>query len=128
MTDAELRGIEERNRERKKLKDTTTRGEWLYDSFAFVDTGEYLPKAKQIGILVRPRTWFEELWDQFGNDVLDRWLDHKNLQPYYDADWIVHSHNDTVERDVDALLVEVKRLRKMLRPRHTASETKSKAT
>ena len=111
MTDAELDQIGERNRKRRELKSATTPGEWLYDSFAFVDTGESLPKVKQIGILVRPRSWFEKLWEEFGQGTLDRWTDQKNLQPYYDADWIVQAHNDSVEDDVEALLAEVRRLR-----------------
>jgi len=115
MDEKQLAGIVDRNKKRKELKNATTPGEWLYDSFAFVDTGEELPKAKQMGILVRPRTWFEKLFDEYGRSVLDRWTEKRggkgNLQPYHDARFIVEAHNDTVEDDVDVLVAEVKRLR-----------------
>lgn len=51
------------------------------------------------------------MWDKHGTGFLDEGTDIKNLQPYYDADWIVHAHNDSVEDDVDALLAEIASLK-----------------
>jgi hypothetical protein len=114
LTPNDLREIQERNERRKESKVKTTPGEWLYDSFAFVDAGSDpsmpLPKNEQMCIIVRPRTWLDFVWNRYGNRILDEGIDPKDLSPYYDANWIVESHNDSVERDIDALLAEIGRL------------------
>jgi hypothetical protein len=123
MTDEQLAAIEKRNAERRELRSQTTPGEWLYESFAFVHAGEAtLPARKRLGIVVRPRTWFHSLWDKYGTGILDEGLDPKDMQPYYDADWIAQAHTDRADDDVDHLVREVKRLRGLLGPTAASSE------
>ena len=111
LSEKQLSEIDERNKTRKELKRKTTAGEWLYDSFAFIDAGaERLPRSKQMCIIVRPRTWLDAAWEKCGDGFLDQWINPKNMQPYHDANWIVEAHNDQVEKDIDALLAEIKRL------------------
>ena len=86
----------------------------MYDSFAFIDApgdSQGLPRDRQMCIIVRPRTWLDKLWENCGR-VLDQWLDSKDMQPYLDADYIVESHNEDVEGDVDMLIAEVRRLKR----------------
>ena len=113
MTDEQLNEIQERNEERKKRKAVTTPGEWLYDSFAFIDAGTYPPLARnrQMCIIVRPRSWLDSAWESCGNGFLDHGINPKDMQPYNDATWIVQAHNDLVENDVDLLLTEIRRLK-----------------
>jgi hypothetical protein len=114
ITANDLREIRERNQRRQERKLKTTPGDWLYDSFAFIDAGsdpsKLLARNKQMCVIVRPRTWLDSAWDRYGHHFLDEGIDPKDMSPYYDADWIVEAHNDSVERDVDTLLAEIRRL------------------
>ena len=98
LTDDDLKAIQKRNEERKERKAETTPGEWRYESFAFVDASgglsKPLPKSKQMWIIVRPATWLDSVWQKYGNSFQDEGIDLKNIQPYHDADWIAHAHND----------------------------------
>jgi len=91
LTDDDLMEIRKRNEERKEMKSETSPGEWLYDSFAFIDAGcdlsMPLPRNKQMCILVRPRTWMDFVWNKYGNSFQDEGIDPKDMQPYQDACW-----------------------------------------
>lgn len=114
MTGARLKEIEERNRARKEAKKKASPGPWTYDSFAFINIPETVPRNKRTGILVRTEKVFDSLGEQFGKQVLDQGVDYKNMLQVYDAKFIVEARNDGVEGDVEDLIAEVKRLRSAL--------------
>ena len=118
LTNEELNQLTARNRERKKLKAATTPGPWGYESFAYVCQPESPPRARRMGILVRPQQWFDDLQDRYGDDVLDRGRQVTRpwgLQPYKDALYIAKARSDVAEKDIDLLIAEVRRLQKFLK-------------
>ena len=109
LSEQSVRQIEERNRERRARKARVTPGPWLYDSFAFLDSDPtVVPRKRQMCVLVRPRSWFDTLIEKHGSGILDEGLDTKDMQPYYDAEYIAQTRTDTAEDDIDALLQHIR--------------------
>jgi hypothetical protein len=111
LTPDDLKAIKERNVKRKELKRSTSPGPWEYDSFGFIHQSEAVKPEKRIGILLRPVSWFHGLQEKYGSNFLDTGFSQpKFIQAYYDAEYIIEERNSSVEDDIDALLVEVRRL------------------
>jgi len=110
LNDEEIAAIQKRNEERKQLKQATSEGPWEYDSWAFIHQSETIPRHRRFGIAVRPMTWFDSLGKRIDEGLPK---DRKMVQQgYYDAEYIAKARDDGAERDIDALLDEVQRLRK----------------
>jgi hypothetical protein len=111
LSDLELSEIEKRNKQRKDLKHAASKGPWMYDSWAFVHQSEKIPKDRRFGILVRPMSWFDALGHRI-DEGLPKDQEMVN-QGYYDAEYVAKARNDDSESDVDVLLLEVRRLRRI---------------
>ena len=120
MTEKELADIAERSQDRRKLKRKASPGSWCYDSLGYLLQVNYpcehrrVKPGKRIAVLVRPVTWFRALQEQHGREV-DEGIPQSGYLPVYrSAQYIVAALNETVEEDIDSLLKEVRRLRKLL--------------
>lgn len=109
LSDEQLDAIEETNKQRRTLKEAASPGPWEYDSFGFVHQAQRVPISKRLGILVRPMTWFRAL----GHRIDEEFSQTKFIQAYYDADYIAQARTDGAEDDIDLLLAEVRRLRRI---------------
>lgn len=109
VSDEKLDAIEERNKQRRMLKEAASPGPWVYDSFGFVHQAQRVPRSKRLGILVRPMQWFRELGDR----IDEGFSQTKFIQAYYDADYVAHARTDGAEDDIDLLLAAVRRLRRI---------------
>jgi hypothetical protein len=111
LTPEDLLDIHKRNKARKRLKHSASEGPWEYDSWAFVHQSEIVPRQHRFGILIRPMEWFDSLGKhiddgigKYKKSVINRGWDNSRL--------IVAAREEDAERDIDALLAEVKRLQK----------------
>jgi hypothetical protein len=112
LSKAELTEIEERNNRRKDLRSRANRGNWYYDSFAFLDTTD-VPLDRRDCVIVRSREWVDKVIETHGEGILDDGITEGRhpFQPYHDAKYICAVLGDDVEADVERLLAEVERLR-----------------
>lgn len=104
LTDKKLIEIEERHKERREYRRHIPSGNYLYDSLGFI-SNDTAPRKSRIGILVRRREWFDAL------EMDDRLAkaDHE-LAPDL-GQYIAQVVEDDVERDIAALLTEIRALR-----------------
>ena len=112
LSKAELADIKERSNRRKDLRSRANRGNWYYDSFAFLDTTD-VPLDRRDCVIVRSREWVDRLVETHGEGVLDDGITegHHPDQPHHDAKYICAVLGEDVEADVERLLAEVERLR-----------------
>ncbi len=115
LSSEELKKIESRNNKRKELRLEVSQGHWIYESFAFIEPDTGIPTERSC-ILVRRRSWFQNLLDKYGSNFLDVGSADgdfdKALQPAKDGFYIEAALNDPIEDDIDKLISEVHRLRK----------------
>jgi len=118
----ELLEIEARHESRKELRANMSKGTWIYDSFAFIEV-DTRPSKERSCILVRRRSWFDELARKYGNSVLDEGTtegsQEHGLQPAHDGLYVTAVLNDPIEDDIAKLLSEVRRLNDLLSPPET---------
>lgn len=111
--------IEARNEKRKVLRAEVSKGQWDYDSFAWVEV-DSRPYNERSCILIRRRSWFDKLLKKHGANFLDEGTTVGNrkhaLQPARDGLYIEAALNDQIEEDVQKLLAEIRRLRSDLPP------------
>ena len=105
--------MEARNEKRRVLRADVSKGPWGYESFAWIEA-DTTPYKEQSCILVRRRSWFHNLWQNYGTGILDEATAEGTrkyaLQPAYDGLYVKAVLNDPIEDDIAKLLAEVRRL------------------
>ena len=111
LTDEELAAIETRHRERKEFHDHVPSGPYFYDSLGYIHNELALrppdqpkSKLKRVGVLVRSRDWFRRV-------NMDAHLTREDREIGSDlGQYLAMVCDQGVEKDVAALLAEVRRL------------------
>jgi hypothetical protein len=118
LTNEELAEIADRQQQRQELADELPPGQWLYDSFAFLQNcsdDQLVRPEDKVCIVVRRRQWLDALLTSYGADVLDKGTvvrdDDRALHPARVALYLEMLLDRSIERDLKALLDEVQRLR-----------------
>ena len=115
----ELLDIESRNENRKPLRADVSKGDWIYDSFAWIEV-ETKPYKERSCILVRRRSWYDKLLRKHGAGFLDEGITEGSqkhaLQPARDGLYIKAVLNDPIEDDIAKLVEEIRRLRDVFPP------------
>ncbi|MBI4517000.1 MAG: hypothetical protein HY699_14420 [Deltaproteobacteria bacterium] len=115
----EILDIEARNETRKALRAEVSKGSWAYDSFAWIEA-DTRPYKERSCILIRRRSWFDNLLRKHGSVFLDEGTTGGSrkhaLQPARDGLYLETALNDPIEDDIAKLLSEVRQLRSDLPP------------
>ena len=115
----EILDIEARNETRKTLRADVSKASWTYDSFAWIEANTK-PYKERSCILVRRRSWFDNLLRKYGTVFLDEGTTEGSrkhaLQPAHDGLYIEAALNDPIEDDIAKLLTEVRQFRSDLPP------------
>lgn len=132
LTDEELSGIEERNRERKDHRKDLPPGTWLYDSFAVIENSNDLDSAVRVKrddrvfILIRRRPWINAIMKVCGDSILDEGTtargDDKDLQPADVGLYVEKMMDGSAEKDIQKLMDEIRRLNRESLSRSPNSE------
>ena len=110
LTDNQIGEIEARHKERKEYHNHIPTGPYFYDDVGFVHNevrpaGTPAPRVLRAGLLVRSSEWFDAI-DMDANLRKTDSAVGTDLGQYV---WLALDHD--VERDIAALLAEVRRLR-----------------